>query len=556
MAHTASRGGRFTVAARIYLLAGILGLFMAIAIGVGWRSAELAAESLADVHEHSAVPLAQLGRINALMRLNAEEVLRGFQHNPAYEYASLHNHPVAVHADRLEANLAEIERLWQQYAATPSSPEERRLTEEMASLRADYERRVMRPAIDALRSGNYAIGTIKAFLDGNRAMGPQTMKTLEKLIQIQVDDARHSYEDGMARYRANMWTYGMLALLGTLGGGFAAWWIARSVALPLRHAVQVSTAIGGGDLTSVIDAPGNDETGDLLQAMATMQGSLSGMVRELRQNADVLGGMATTLATTSGQVAGATSEQSAAASGMASAMDQMSASIGQVADHAREALHASDAAQASAQAGSEVIQKAARDMESIAATVTESAGVVGALGVRSQEISSILNTIKEIAEQTNLLALNAAIEAARAGEQGRGFAVVADEVRKLAERTSTATRDIDGMIMKIQEETKLAVSAMGTGVRQADGARAAAHEAAGSITAIQRDAARTVREVSDISAALKEQSAASQETARQVENVAHMAETASAASGASADAARTVAQMATAMKQAMGHFRV
>ena len=549
-------GQRLTVAARIYLLAGLFGLFIALSIGLGWYNTGTAARSLTDLHDNSAVPLAQLGKINALMRLNAEEVLRGFQHNPAYEYAKLHDHPVTAHVQRMEANLAEIGSLWQQYAAKPASPEEKKLADEFGSLSSNYENQVMRPAIEALRRGDYAVASIKAFLDGNRAQGPKTMKALDGLIQFQVADAKNAYEDSVNRYRLATFIYLAMSLAAIVGGGLAAWWIARSVAVPLAQAVSVAQAIGAGNLTTPIPPHRDDETGDLLQAMEGMQGSLIGMLKDMGQNADQLGATASYLTRNASQMAGAAEKQSSAASAMAASMEEMSVSISQVAEHAREAQQASDAARDSATSGTEVVRQAAVGMESISGTVTDSAAVIQSLGQRSREISAILATIKEIADQTNLLALNAAIEAARAGEQGRGFAVVADEVRKLAERTGIATRDIDGMILKIQEETTLAVASMGKGVRQAGDAQGAAREAAASITAIHEDTARTVREVADISAALKEQSAASQETAHQVEHMAHMAESASAASDATADSARTVENMAAAMKQAMSHFRV
>ncbi|HEX5803865.1 MAG TPA: PAS domain-containing methyl-accepting chemotaxis protein [Azospira sp.] len=220
----------------------------------------------------------------------------------------------------------------------------------------------------------------------------------------------------------------------------------------------------------------------------------------------------------------AAQEQSRATSAAAAAAEQVTVSIGEVAENAQETRVAAEQAGSTAQDGARVTSDATSTIQTLADTVQRSAEHVESLGARSEEISRIAGVIKEIADQTNLLALNAAIEAARAGEQGRGFAVVADEVRKLAERTSKATQEISAMIQSIQQETGTAVEGMRAGAKHvADGVQLVG-ETESSLRRINEEMAQTVRMVSDITSASREQESAMTELGRDLEQVATMTE--------------------------------
>jgi methyl-accepting chemotaxis protein len=241
---------------------------------------------------------------------------------------------------------------------------------------------------------------------------------------------------------------------------------------------------------------------------------------------------------------------------MAAAVEEMTVSINHVSDSAREAVEISRNSGKLSTEGGEITHKAAAEMSQIAETVRNTAQAIEELGQQSNQISSIVQVIKDVADQTNLLALNAAIEAARAGEQGRGFAVVADEVRKLAERTTKATEEITQMIASMQHSAHAAVATMETAVDQVGGGVTLANQAGSAIIQIKNGAEHVVDVVNDISSALAEQSSASNDIASQVEKVAQMTEENSAAAAETASAANTLHDLAGTMQTAVSRFRI
>jgi methyl-accepting chemotaxis protein len=231
-------------------------------------------------------------------------------------------------------------------------------------------------------------------------------------------------------------------------------------------------------------------------------------------------------------------------------------SIDQVEEHAREARAVTQDSSVQSSEGGRIIHEAASEMKRIAEAVNGTAGTIKDLEGYSDQISSIVQVIKDIADQTNLLALNAAIEAARAGEQGRGFAVVADEVRKLAERTGNSTQEIGAMIDKIQQGTQRAVQEMEAGVKRVGEGVSLAHQAGDSVTGIRDSAQRVTHAVDDISLALKEQTVAARDIAQKVEHIAQGSEENSAAVAQTAASAHRLEQLASELNELASRFRI
>ncbi|HRQ46195.1 MAG TPA: methyl-accepting chemotaxis protein [Rhodocyclaceae bacterium] len=387
----------------------------------------------------------------------------------------------------------------------------------------------------------------------------ELLAAMDRLIRLQgriLEDTGAEAERDYVNARNQLIAFLGLAIVLA---GILSVWIIRAVTRPLGgepdDAKSAVEQIAQGDLTADIRVRSGDSQ-SLLAALQGMQRNLRKMIAELTNNANGVAGAAEQLAVASKQIATSSAHQSDAASSMASAVEEMTVSINQVTDSAGEARQVTSDAGELSESGSDVIVRTVSEMQAIADTVAEAASTIQAVGDSSQKISTIVQVIKEVADQTNLLALNAAIEAARAGEQGRGFAVVADEVRKLAERTAQATTDISDMIEAMQSSAGAAVHTMEQAVTRVEGGVKLASQAGDSMRAISSGTQRAVSAVNEISSALKEQSTASNEIAANVEKIAQMSEENSAATQQAHATAQQLQELAASTLGAVRVFRI
>ncbi|WP_273429386.1 methyl-accepting chemotaxis protein [Chitinibacter tainanensis] len=366
------------------------------------------------------------------------------------------------------------------------------------------------------------------------------------------------YEDDLnAAYQHKLWLgVGQLLLLAVLLGG-ASWLIARSILSQLggepREAMQIMQAIAAGDLRQNIT--GRDPA-SLLGALNTMVDGLRQMLRDVQQHAGTLGTQSAQIALSSREIAQAAARQADATTSMAAAMEELTVSITHISDNSAVTEQASQEATALAHAGVNQVGEASDSMAQIASSVSTATCQIRELDSKAREISGIAAVIKDIAGQTNLLALNAAIEAARAGEQGRGFAVVADEVRKLAERTSSATVDIERMLATIQGETTQVVELMQGALPEVERGVALAGHVSASLGQIHHGAEATLEHLREVAAATREQSVASNSIAVRVEDISQMVEETSVSIRHTADSATGVEQVAAELQSLVARFRI
>jgi len=322
-----------------------------------------------------------------------------------------------------------------------------------------------------------------------------------------------------------------LGVVVLVAGCLATYLVLNRKLRPLSSLAADAARLGGGDLTVRVPVTSRDEVGALAVAFNGMADQISGIVVQLkRATADVKDAVGHVQGE-SRQVQTGSEAQSDAASRVAAALEEVTVSLRCVADNAHDSEDLSKRTDDLSAHGQAVAVRAAEETTAIATAVRDTAQSIGMLSRRSEEISQVVKVIKDIADQTNLLALNAAIEAARAGEQGRGFAVVADEVRKLAERTSQATVEIGEMINAIQRETDGAVSGMRAGSERVDEGVRLVREAVTALAEIRDAAGQSLDKAVEITRAMDEQSAAGNEISRNVERIATMADENSAAAG-------------------------
>ncbi len=532
------------------LLALVLALVALAAVngGMGLYGMHDGVEALDSVYKDRTIPL---GDINLIIRKNNinQLLLAKTLLNPSPEN-------IQANTAEIKKNRDEINKLWADYMATRLTPEEKEMSRQFDEVRTRFVKQGLMPAVEALRAGQ--IDEAKRLFNGPiTELFMPLRERGDALVQLQLDIAKQTYEANEAEFEALRSLVIALIAIGSVAGLFVAFsLIRRSVVQPLAQAGEAAAAIARGDLTRPMPRAGKDEIGSLIARLTEMQNNLRDLIVGVHGNVTQVNQSAIELASAATGSAQVSQEQSESASGMAASVEQLSVSIDQVEESARQASQTTQASGNQLDESSRIINHAAEGIQGIADAVNATAGSIHELEELSGHISSIVNVIKEIADQTNLLALNAAIEAARAGEQGRGFAVVADEVRKLAERTTGSTQEIADMIGRIQQGAQRAAQEMEAGVSKVNEGVALARQADNSVKTIRQAGGQVSHAVEDIGVAIREQAVAARDIAQRVEHIAQGAEENSAMAAQTASAAERLETLAAELGRMVERFKV
>lgn len=350
---------------------------------------------------------------------------------------------------------------------------------------------------------------------------------------------------------------GILLITTLVAGPILALVFIRVIKNGMNEVVASAQAISEKRLNRRIpDATDNNEIGQLFSAFQSMQNSLQNVIGNMNRSSHELADTSKQLNQVTQSILHSSAEQNDAASSAALAVEQLTQSISQVSERAHGTREAAENARQESQTSSEVIRHTTTQVQAIAGTMQTSATLAQDLGERSQEINVIVNTIRDIADQTNLLALNAAIEAARAGEQGRGFAVVADEVRKLAERTASSTEEIGRVIDNIRNGIETMVDTMQVSQTQVEEGVSMANDAQNAIERITQSSQHVLDLVAGIVSALDEQTKASTQVANNVSHIVAKAEENNLAVQKVSDSSQRLDQLAQGLSREVSEFQL
>jgi methyl-accepting chemotaxis protein len=548
MMHIGIKGkllGMLAVMSVFMIVIGIIGL-------AGFRECN---NSLEGVYENNLKNSNLLSRIDGLTRATRIQILLALQHDPKNEFSALHDHPTTSHTELIQKNIDEINRTWNEFYAKQASGEARKLADTFNTERTNYVKNGLEPAMKAVLADNYHEAYRITFEVINPAIKKANL-AMDVLMKQEMDLARTAHEAAEARtalFRNIIIVAILVALVAGLTAGLL---IARSIGRSTDMLRDTASHLADGDLTARATVTSRDELGEISRCFNQIADTLQNVVARARSSADAVTGAAGELRLNAEQIASGSEHVANQAATVATAGEQMAATSSDIADNCSMAVESSNRACTTATQGAAIVQQTVEGMARIAGKVQETARTVENLGTRSDQIGEIIGTIEDIADQTNLLALNAAIEAARAGEQGRGFAVVADEVRALAERTTRATREIGDMIKAIQGETRNAVTVMEDGVREVERGTLDASRSGRALEDILTQVSEVTGQINQIATAAEEQTATTNEISGNMQRITQVVQDTAGSSQMTAQAAARLEVLAQELQRSVEHFRL
>ena len=539
---------RLTITKRLWILiACALAAVFAVGI-IGYTTAVTALQGIANIRDDSLVSIKVLGELNS--------DFQRFRVNAYAHVASTSDAEMAELEKRLKDFEGQVKDGLKQYEKLANSPEDKTMLEADRKALESYFALFNGKVLPVSRKSETAAAL--ALMQGElRTVARDASDALAKHIELN-DKTAGSYANSVASdvTRAQQITLALL-IAASVGVALMGYFIVTGINKSLA---QIQDNVGRTerdlDFTLRTAILREDEIGVTAKALNRLIERMQDNLKGIQTRAQTVAQSAAAMSTTSGQVATAAHQQSEAASNMAATIEEMTVSINHVGDRALEADRISNESGRLAQSGETIIGRTVKDINKISATVNDAAESIRSLEKSSQEIANVVAVIKEVADQTNLLALNAAIEAARAGEQGRGFAVVADEVRKLAERTSTSTQEIAATIETMRSSAGKATTGMNNVVVEVEHGVDSAREASEAIRQIGEGSRQTMDMVAEITTAIKEQASAMNSIAQQVERIAQMSEESSAAAENSAHTAQQLDTLASEVQTIVRAYKL
>ena len=546
---------RFTIKFRLIFLVTFSAALLVASGAAGLLGMGGMQSSLRHLFHDQLEPTALVGQVLGMVHANQTQLLLAMQHDPGSPLSHMHDHDTELHLMSIEANVMVINALWQNFLASDLSDAERRAAEEFGRRHQVFVDDGLTPVITTLRNGRFA--------EGNRILLRATIPSFNALAEAgnllqhqKLGDARSAYQQSIADHNHARNIIIALTLLAIVLSTLLACATISGITRGVSRIRTASAQIAEGDLTARIDYPGKDELAAVATSFNHMGSEFQSMVQELASATAQLATTAEEASVISKQTSGNLHQQQLETQQVATATNEMSATVQEVAQNTAGAARKANEASQEAGTGRTVVSSTIDVIHQLAEQITGAAELMHQLEQHSEHIGSVLDVIRGFADQTNLLALNAAIEAARAGEHGRGFAVVADEVRNLASHTHDSSVEIGNAIEKLQSAANKAAGAMQASRDMASSGVEHVTQTGAALDNITR----AVTDIGDLSvqiaAAVEEQSMVTEEINRNITNISIMADQTSSGADQTSESSQELALLAERLQGLVARFRV
>ncbi|WP_373460629.1 methyl-accepting chemotaxis protein [Pseudomonas sp. PvP006] len=451
-------------------------------------------------------------------------------------------------------NTGQLKALLASHESLPSNDDERALLQQVNTAVASYMGTIgqMISLVDKEQQQD-AIDLVTSRL---APLGNALNQHLEALINFNKRGVEAAADSAAQVYARARWIVGLIIVVALVATLLLAWLLTRSITTPLGQALAVARTIAAGDLSQPVTVHGRDEPAQLLAALASMQTQLQGTLRGISESAQQLASAAEEMSSVMAQSTRGLQAQNDEIEQAATAVTQMSVAVDDVANNAVSSAEASQASDEDSKHGHHQISQTISAIQSLVDEVLGASNKAEGLAAKAQDISKVLEVIRGIAGQTNLLALNAAIEAARAGEAGRGFAVVADEVRSLAQRTQASTEDIEQMITSIQQGTQDTVGALNSSAEHAGHTLQRANNAGNALAKITASISQINQRNRVIASAAEQQALVARDVDRSLVNIRALSTQTAAGASQTSAASQELSRLAVDLNGLVTRFVV
>ncbi|GAB2646291.1 methyl-accepting chemotaxis protein [Vibrio panuliri] len=496
------------------------------------------------------------GRILDELGNARSSLLLAFQHDPTSKFAQMHNHPIQLHISQIKTSLDSLHKIVDnELLASPLDQDEKSVIEQLAKTLDGITQQGFNPAIAKLELQDFDQANSILLTKINPPF-TQAKQLAEEFLHLQSQEGKLTFERAEQNKQHFILVFSAIAAFALLVITTVTVLIVRRVNFAVETLETTSSQIAQGDLTQRINIKGNDEFAHIAQSVNQIVADFQHVIKTNRDSISQLARTSEENSVVANQAKQTILNQQEQTTQVAAAINEFTATVHEVAQSATSAAEASEQADLAAASGQVVVEESIQMIENLSTDLQQSVDAMHTLAKHSEEIGTVVDVIQDISEQTNLLALNAAIEAARAGEQGRGFAVVADEVRTLASRTQTSTKEIMATIQRLQEGSRDSTQRLEKGAENAATTVEKAMEAGQALEQIKSSVDQITAMNTQIATAAEEQSLVTEDINSNISSISELANQTATGAEQSSEATLELANLAETLKEEIDRYRV